>query len=262
MGRGLYRGVYSSLPDDPDFQRLTPQARLTFLVARVCSQVGPAAIFRYYPELLMAQTGLTARALEGALGDLEREGWIFREGPVLWIRNGLRHDPTMRLSDRKHRVAVERSIAALPRLKIVLKFCDYYQITRPFDEASRVGSPSPSPKKTEEPSPSPTNPSPPAEELTADGLMDLFNELTPDETPAIVTRSLERYRKARHYLREFPKRAFWVETFGRFHKSGFLRGLSPPQPGHEKFVADFDWLLSRGKDGTENVVKVHDGKYR
>jgi len=25
---------------------------------------------------------------------------------------------------------------------------------------------------------------------------------------------------------------------------------------------DFDWLLSTGKDGTENAVKVHDGAFQ
>jgi hypothetical protein len=262
MGRGLYRGVYSSLPDDPDFQRLTPHARLVFLVARVCSQAGPAAIFRYYPELLMVQTGLRGAVLETSLQELERENWIYREGPILWIRNGLRHDPTMRLSDRKHRKAVERAVECLPRLSIVLRFCDYYGIARPFEAPSRVGSPSPipSPKKTEEDR-VPSNPSPPAEELTSDGLMDMYNECTPDEMPAIETRSQERHRKARLYLAQFPKPEFWRQTFGMMHKSLFLRGLAPPKPGQKPFLADFDWLLSKGKDGTENVVKVHDGKY-
>jgi hypothetical protein len=151
VGRGLYRGVYSSLPDEPDFQRLSPNARLTFLIARVCAQAGPAAIFRYYPELLMAQTGLRYQAVETSLQELERENWIYREGVVLWIRNGLRHDPSMRLSNPKHLKSVVRALEALPRLPIVLRFCDYYEIAYPFEGVSGVGPPSPipiqSPKK-------------------------------------------------------------------------------------------------------------------
>lgn len=98
--------------------------------------------------------------------------------------------------------------------------------------------------------------------LKAEQLIDLFNELTPDRTPAVVTRSPERLRKARQYLARFPAEVFWRETFAQFHRSDFLRGLSKRTNGHESFVADFDWLMSKGKDGTENFVKVHDGRYR
>lgn len=132
MSRGPYRGVYCALLDDPDFQRLTPDARLAFFTCRLCPQAGPAAIFRYYPELLALQSGLPPERLELALLELERERWISREGVVLWVRNGLRQDPNMHLSDAKHRKAVLRAVAALPRHDIVVMFCDYYQLTRPF----------------------------------------------------------------------------------------------------------------------------------
>ena len=49
--------------------------------------------------------------------------------------------------------------------------------------------------------------------------------------------------------------------YAEYHQSTFLQGLRA-QAGHERFKADFDWLLSQGKDGIENCVKVHDGKYR
>jgi hypothetical protein len=101
----------------------------------------------------------------------------------------------------------------------------------------------------------------PAGTLTADLLIDLFNELTPDETPSVETRSPERMSKADRYLKTFPEEQFWHQTFTQFHRSAFLRGLAPKKPGHESFVPDFDWLLSKGRDGTENVVKVHDGRY-
>jgi hypothetical protein len=143
MSRGVYRGIYSALPDDPDFQRLAPDARLTLLVARLCSQAGPAAIFRYYPALLCAQTGLTARRLESALGELERGLWIYREGVIIWIRNGLRHDPCTHLANANHKKSVVRWLKSLPRLKIVLTFCDYYSLPYPFDSPSnglRIGS--------------------------------------------------------------------------------------------------------------------------
>jgi hypothetical protein len=135
--RGVYRGIYSALPDDPDFQRLSPHARLVLYTCRLCAQAGPAAIFRYYPQLLSAQTGLPPRHLERALQELETPPlsappWIIREGPILWVRNGLRHDPNVKLADHKHRTAIDRAISSLPNLPIVARFCQYYEITSPF----------------------------------------------------------------------------------------------------------------------------------
>ena len=78
--------------DDPDFQRLTPFARLVLVVLRLCAQAGPAVIFRYYPAVL-CQTGLSAPEFEAALEELEqpapRQPWIYRESVVVWVRNGL-----------------------------------------------------------------------------------------------------------------------------------------------------------------------------
>jgi len=133
MSRGVYRGIYSALPDDPDFQRLTPDARLTLLIARVCQQAGPAAIFRYYPELLRLQTGLSAKRLDAALVELEVGNWLYRDGTVLWIRNGLRHDPSTTLANQHHRTSIVRWLEGLPKESIVLKFCDYYSLPYPFE---------------------------------------------------------------------------------------------------------------------------------
>ena len=138
MTRGTYRGVYSSLFEDPDYQVLSPEARLCLLTARQCRQAGPAAIFVCYPAVLASQTGLTNDKVDAALSELETAGWIVREGLVLWVKNGLRYDPSMRLADKKHRRAVERAVSELPKLKIVLTFCDYYGITRPFEAPSKT----------------------------------------------------------------------------------------------------------------------------
>ena len=59
----------------------------------------------------------------------------------------------------------------------------------------------------------------------------------------------------------FPDQVFWTETFRETKRSGLLRGLRPT-PGHPNFMSTFDWLLTKGKDGTENCVKVYEGRYR
>jgi hypothetical protein len=118
--------------DHPDYQALSSAARLTLLTLRLCSQNTAASIFRPYPAVLCVQTGLSLRALAGALAELEAGAWIEREGHVVWIRNGLRYDPNLRLSDDKHRAAVLRALEALPSCALVGKFCEYYRITRPL----------------------------------------------------------------------------------------------------------------------------------
>ncbi len=136
--RGTYRGIFSALVDDPDFQRLSARARHVFLTLRVCPQVGPAGIFRYYPAILTEQTGLDLEEIDKALTELSAGQWILREGPILWLRNALRHDPYIRPSDPKHRKTIERWVSGLPKLDIVLSFCDYYGITRPFEDPAKT----------------------------------------------------------------------------------------------------------------------------
>lgn len=88
-----------------------------------------------------------------------------------------------------------------------------------------------------------------------------YNAETPDCLPAIEKATPARLRKARDYLKIFPDESFWTETFQEIAKSDFLLGLRGNN-GHESFKANFDWLLTKGKDGTENVVKVFEGRYR
>jgi hypothetical protein len=138
--RGVYRGTYSALIDDPDYQRLSARARLALLTMRLSREAGVACIFRLYVAVLAEQTGLRIDEVEAALKELASSPnaarpWIYREGSIVWIRNGLRYDPNVRLGDERHRKGVERAVEALPRLEIVAKFCDYYEIAKPFDES-------------------------------------------------------------------------------------------------------------------------------
>lgn len=138
--RGVYRGIFSAMLDDPDYQRLTSDARLVLLTLRLCAQAGAAAIFRFYPTVLAEQAGLEIERVEKALIELSSspssaESWVVREGPIVWVRNGLRYDPNLRLADPKHRKSVERAVQALPRLDIVASFCEYYGLASPFEDS-------------------------------------------------------------------------------------------------------------------------------
>jgi hypothetical protein len=94
-----------------------------------------------------------------------------------------------------------------------------------------------------------------------EALVELYNTTAPDECPEVTKLSPARRKKAKAYLAMFPDRTFWEETCAQIAASRFLRGLRPTANGHERFVADFDWLLTKGKDGSENCVKTYEGKY-
>lgn len=89
-------------------------------------------------------------------------------------------------------------------------------------------------------------------------LVELYNRLTPDECPAVTTLSPGRRQKAKQYLATFPKQQFWEQVFERTHHSKYLRGMVK---GYERFRFDFDWMLTKGKDGSENCLKVQEGRY-
>jgi hypothetical protein len=94
-----------------------------------------------------------------------------------------------------------------------------------------------------------------------EALVAKFNALTPVSVPKIRTLSPARRQKAQRALTLVPLEAFWDDVCAEYHQSSFLQGLRA-QASHEGFKADFDWLLRQGRDGIENYVKVHDGKYR
>ena len=101
----------------------------------------------------------------------------------------------------------------------------------------------------------------PADGPSAEALVALYHAAKPAECPAVSILSEERERKAMRYLVRFPQFAFWRKVFEELGRSMFLRGLNNG-PGHESFRGDFDWLLTRGRDQTENAVKVAEEKYR
>jgi hypothetical protein len=141
--RGVYRGAYSTMVDDPhQYQILTPNARLVLLTIRLCKEAGPACIFRYYPEVLQAQTGLAGLELGAALEELARlpsrdRPWVMHDdrAKVIWIRNGLRFDPGIALANPRQFAGIWRSVQALPPTPLAASFCRYYKITKAFVKA-------------------------------------------------------------------------------------------------------------------------------
>jgi hypothetical protein len=127
--RGEYRAIRRVLLDGPDFQKLPAGARWVFVALKL--NLGPSGLEVWYPAELVArlcaQTGTSANGVEGALATLEREGWIQREGNVIWIVGQLANDPHVKRTDPKHRKMIQRHVDGLPRLSIVARYVEAHR---------------------------------------------------------------------------------------------------------------------------------------
>jgi hypothetical protein len=298
--RGIYRGIYTVLFEDPDFLSLSPRARHVLLTARLCRAAGPGAIYRWYPDALSRETGWPRPQVLAAMKELQSRGWIEYDHAVLWVRNGLRYDPSFRLSDDKHRKFVSRMLLGLPRSPVVLKFCEYYDLPSPFEGSSEtlgrpfpppgihiappetetetedwgsskgLGRPSGDPSKTARPSPGPDTPSRNGPDPfgraawgTPEALAALYNASSPPNVMAVEP-PLGPGRRAllRAALKLHPDRPFWEAVMDEYRRSAFLSGQVPAPPGRGPFRPDLDWLCGKDKHGAENASRVFEGAYR
>jgi hypothetical protein len=138
--RGSFRAIYCALVDGPDFQAFSPGAKLVFYTLKMT--LGPSGI-DVVPALvatLVERTGADTTQIEKALAQLESAGWVKRERNVIWIVDGLRHEPSFSLTNQNHRQKVRNHLDGLPRLGIVDDFRRYYSIAPP---PSEIPSPAP-----------------------------------------------------------------------------------------------------------------------
>lgn len=167
--RGSYRGIYETLYDDLDFQRLSPIAKVVWHVLKVrLTQYGIAV---FYPEPLPRIVNASAAEVDVALAELERPkpgqklGWLVREEHVFWLVNGFRFDPSVSggLSEN-HKTGARRYAETLPKLDVVRQFLAYYGLEATASKpvatpAPTIGRDSPSPTPTPTPRDGP-NPGP------------------------------------------------------------------------------------------------------
>jgi hypothetical protein len=88
-------------------------------------------------------------------------------------------------------------------------------------------------------------------------LMEGWNEIChPAGLAKVAELSATRKKKAALRLHEHPAESFWNQVLNNIADSPFLRGLRPTK-GHEKWKADFDWMI----DNDTTVMKIYEGKY-
>jgi hypothetical protein len=265
-----YHPIEDGLWDDPKLEGCPFEQKGFF--AFLCSNARqrPAGVYRATDGQLAEDTGLPKKRVTAYLVDLcERDlivrdvAWIFTPG--YWKRQA--HNPGM---VKAARICVE----SCSSVSILAAFLEHYPLHREWlpNGWQTVRQPSSENARTEQCSTNAeqcraehnTSPRQLPEEAdwgTPEALAQKYNREGTDNLPAVSAISTKRREKAIRYLRQFPEEAWWTVTFAQYHRSRFLSGKAPPRNGHENFQPDFDWLLSVGKDGTENAVKVHDGRY-
>lgn len=141
--RGIWRAIYVSLWDDPEFLKFTRVEKLVFLNLRTGPQCNLPAIFRYSLDMVIMQTRTKSSSVRLALRTLSEKNWIKTEAGIVWIKKGLKYDPNVTLTNPKHMIAIKNAILSLPKLQIVRDFIDYYKIpiayTIAYPKASPIG---------------------------------------------------------------------------------------------------------------------------
>ncbi len=129
--KGEYRGIYVALPDSWEFQQLSADARAIFYPLKL--KLGKAGIDAFYPEVLPRLTGIPFEGVSKALQELEEKRWLIVEQNIYWIRNGLRFEPNMPLSNTNGRKGIANHLKTLPNLAIVRDFARYYDLGDVFE---------------------------------------------------------------------------------------------------------------------------------
>jgi hypothetical protein len=137
--RGTYRGIYAALLDDPEFQKLPERAKFLFVALKTTRFNNLASIYILDEGgivTLSTQTSIPNKDVKQALQILSESHWIEYEYPIVWLRNGLRFEPSIKMNNPNHKKAVEKILVGLPKLAIVHNFCDYYKLEYPFESHS------------------------------------------------------------------------------------------------------------------------------
>jgi hypothetical protein len=285
-----YRKIAPRIWNDERFRALSDDAKLIFFLLLTHPYMTALGAMRATCAGLTAELRWSEKRFRRGFAQLLQQGMVCYDerAALIWLPNFLKYNPPENPNVVK---SWQASLDLLPKCGLkdeIIQACRDLIKALPkgfaegLPEAFRKGMPNQEseqePEKEPEQedvslllSPSPDKPGDvPKHSVHTDGsfswpspeaLVAKYNARTPPCVPKVRTLSPARRQNAHRYMELFPSEAFWDDVFEEYHCSTFLQGLRA-QAGHERFKADFDWLLSQGQDGIENCVKVHDGKYR
>ena len=142
--RGEYRSIHTVLVDSPEFIDMSPAAQLVFFQLKLRLGASGIAVIPAVEDVLAEVTGYPPDAIRDAMGDAITHGFLVRERNVLWIRNGLKFEPSRSLANANHVKSIVRYIESLPKLQIVKDFADYYSLNLEWHTQSHTPSHTPS----------------------------------------------------------------------------------------------------------------------
>jgi hypothetical protein len=129
--KGYFRSVYSILWDDPDFRKLSSDAKLVFVCLKTCRLNNIAGVFSFGKGgqyTISELTGLSFERVTRALDTLSRGDWASYADGILWIRNSLKFDPFIDVANENHQKAIEDVLKTLPRSPLIANFRKYYNL--------------------------------------------------------------------------------------------------------------------------------------
>jgi hypothetical protein len=138
--RGAFRSIHTVIVDGPDFQALSPGAKLVWYTLKMT--LGPSGI-DVVPALvatLVERTGADEGQIKKALAQLEANGWVRVERNVVWMIEALRHEPAFSLTNQGHRAKIRAHLSGLPHLAILDAFRAHYGFADPSREMASVES--------------------------------------------------------------------------------------------------------------------------
>lgn len=128
---GRYRTTRVAMWGSPDFHKLTPNARLTYLALRTGSFSNLPGLFKVFMEPLSLETGLSAAELEAAIAELEKTptpatSFVVRDHlGILWVRHQLAEDPAREtdpeITNEWHRKGIVTIVGGLPKQSVVVR---------------------------------------------------------------------------------------------------------------------------------------------
>jgi len=118
-----YRQIHTHIWDDPDFETLSPHAKLVFIYGFSNKHRNEAGLYTITIQKLAFETSLSTEEAETAVREIEAKGmWRYDwDNQVLWVKNALKYQTVT----EKNLVAIKKDIATI-NSPLVAEFEEYY----------------------------------------------------------------------------------------------------------------------------------------
>lgn len=118
-----YRQIHTHIWDDPDFEELSPHAKLVFIYGFSNRHRNEAGLYTLTIRKLAFETGLSQEEAEAAVREIEARGmWRYDwDNQVLWVKNALKYQTVT----ETNLAAIKKEIAAI-NSPLVAEFESYY----------------------------------------------------------------------------------------------------------------------------------------